>query len=152
MKITDFLTEKTIFTDLIAQNKRELLQELVAPIAEMTGVPADTIMKVLLERERLGSTGIGQGIGIPHGKLKELTSLVMACGICRQGVNFDSLDGKPAYLFFLLLAPESNAELHLQMLAKLSKYLKMPAFRNDLINAENPAEIIKIIDQAEAGY
>lgn len=152
MKITDFLTEKTIFTDLMAQNKRELLQELVAPIAEMTGIPADTIMKVLLERERLGSTGIGQGIGIPHGKLKELTSLVMACGICRQGVSFDSLDGKPAYLFFLLLAPESNAELHLQMLAKLSKYLKMPTFRSDLINAENPAEIIKIIDQAEAGY
>lgn len=136
----------------MAQNKRELLQELVAPVAEMTGVSADTIMKVLLERERLGSTGIGQGIGIPHGKLKELTSLVMACGICRQGVNFDSLDSKPAYLFFLLLAPESNAELHLQMLAKLSKYLKMPTFRNDLINAENPTEIIKIITQAEAGY
>lgn len=152
MKITDFLTEKTIFTDLMAQNKRELLQELVAPVAEMTSIPADTIMKVLLERERLGSTGIGQGIGIPHGKLKELTSLVMACGICRQGVSFDALDGKPAYLFFLLLAPENNAELHLQMLAKLSKYLKMPAFRNDLINAENPTEIIKIIDQAEAGY
>lgn len=152
MKITDFLTEKTIFPDLKAQNKRELLQELTAPVAEMTGVAADTIMKVLLERERLGSTGIGQGIGIPHGKLKELDSLVMACGICRQGVDFDSLDGKPAYLFFLLLAPENNAELHLQMLAKLSKYLKMPAFRSDLINAETPAEIIKIIDQAEANY
>lgn len=152
MKITDFLTENTIFTDLKAQNKRELLQELTVPIAQIANISADAIMKVLLERERLGSTGIGQGIGIPHGKLKELDSLVMACGICRQGVDFDSLDGRPAYLFFLLLAPENNAELHLQMLAKLSKYLKMPAFRSDIINAENPAEIIKIINQAEMNY
>lgn len=152
MNITDFLTEDRIFTNLKALNKRELLQELVAPIAEQVNISADIIMKVLLERERLGSTGIGQGIGIPHGKLKELDTLVMACGICRNGVDFESLDGKPAYLFFLLLAPENNAELHLQMLAKLSKYLKMPAFRADLINAETPQDIIKIIQQAEANY
>lgn len=152
MKITDFLTEQTIFPDLKAQNKRELLQELVAPVAELANISVEEIMKVLLERERLGSTGIGQGIGIPHGKLKELEGLMIACGICRQGVDFDSLDGKPAYLFFLILAPENNAELHLQMLAKLSKYLKMPAFRGDLINAETPGEIIKIIDQAEQNY
>ena len=152
MKITDFLTEKTIFPDLKAQNKRELLQELVAPVAELTQISAETIMKVLLERERLGSTGIGKGIAIPHGKLPELKTLVMACGICRQGVDFDSLDNKPAYLFFLILAPENNAELHLQMLAKLSKYLKMPAFITDLLNAETPAEIIKIINQAETNY
>jgi PTS system nitrogen regulatory IIA component len=103
------------------------------------------MVKTLLDREKLGSTGIGDGIAIPHGKLADLDELIVSFGRSRQGVEFDSMDGKPANLFFLLLAPENTTGLHLKALAKISKMLKDSAFRKKLIEAKSKDELYVII-------
>ena len=96
MKICDVLNKEAILADLKSQNKKGILEELVAPVTQIANVNQEDLVKVLLERERLGSTGIGGGIGIPHGKMKDLDSLVLGFGLSRKGVDFESLDGKPA--------------------------------------------------------
>jgi PTS system nitrogen regulatory IIA component len=98
-----------------------------------------------LERERLGSTGIGDGIALPHGKLRELNKLLISFGRSINGLNFDSIDEQPAYLFFLLLAPENSAGIHLKALAKISRMLKDGNFRRRLMGAKSREEIYKII-------
>ncbi|HQC23908.1 MAG TPA: PTS sugar transporter subunit IIA, partial [Syntrophales bacterium] len=107
---------------------------------------------VLLEREKLGSTGIGDGIAIPHGKLKGLERLVISFGRSRQGVDFDAIDGKPVHIFFLLMAPESSTGQHLKALAKISRMLKDPGFRSDLMAAENAEEIYRKIAEKDESY
>ena len=98
-----------------------------------------------MERERLGSTGIGDGIALPHGKLRELKRLLISFGRSINGLNFDSIDEEPAYLFFLLLAPENSAGKHLKALAKISRMLKDGNFRRRLMGAKSRAEVYKII-------
>jgi PTS system nitrogen regulatory IIA component len=100
MKICDFLKIETILPDLQAQNKKGILEELVSPASEIAEVDQEYLVKVLMEREQLGSTGIGGGIGIPHGKLKEIDTLVLGFGLSRDGVDFESLDGQPTHIFF----------------------------------------------------
>jgi PTS system nitrogen regulatory IIA component len=100
MKILDVLDKEAILVDLQANDKIGILNELVAPIARNTGIDQSEIVRVLMERERLGSTGIGGGIGIPHGKLKNLEKLVLGFGLSRQGVDFESMDSCPTHLFF----------------------------------------------------
>ncbi len=100
MKICDVLAINSILPDLKARNKKGILEELVVPVAEIAGVSQKDLAKVLMERERLGSTGIGGGIGIPHGKMKDLDSLVLGFGLSRKGVDFESLDGQPTHIFF----------------------------------------------------
>ena len=106
-------------------------------------------MIVLHERERLGSTGIGDGVAIPHGKLKNLDQLLLAFGCSKTGINFDSMDGKPAHLFFLLLAPEESVGIHLKTLARISKLLKSPAVRESLLNASGSDALFQIIAAEE---
>jgi len=130
---------------LKARNKKEILEELVAPVAEIADVPQEDLVKVLFERERLGSTGIGGGIGIPHGKMKDLESLVLGFGLSRKGVDFESLDGKPAHIFFLLVTPENSTGLHLKLLARISRILKNEPFKDRLLNASDSDEILSII-------
>jgi PTS system nitrogen regulatory IIA component len=103
------------------------------------------VVNTLLDREKLGSTGIGDGIAIPHGKLADLDELIVTFGRSKEGVNFDSMDGKPANLFFLLLAPENTTGLHLKVLAKISKMLKDNTFRKKLIEAKSKDELYLII-------
>ena len=148
MKICEVLHKEAVLADLKAQNKKGILEELVAPVAEIADVPQEDLVKVLLERERLGSTGIGGGIGIPHGKMKDLDSLVLGFGLSRQGVDFESLDGKPAHIFFLLVTPENSTGLHLKLLARISRILKNEPFKDRLLNATDRDEILSII-QAE---
>ena len=111
MKILDVLPKEAIIDNLKAQDKKGVLEELVMPIAGITGLNQEDLVRVLIERERLGSTGIGGGIGIPHGKLKDLDSLVLGFGLTRKGVDFDSMDGRPTHIFFLLLTPENSTGL-----------------------------------------
>lgn len=150
MKISDLLEPAAIAPDLKSTGKLEILTELAATLVKVErGLGHDEILRVLLERERLGSTGIGDGVAIPHGKLKQLDRLLIAFGRHRQGVDFDSMDGKPAHLFFLLVAPEESVGIHLKALARISKLLKSPGVRQRLVAAGGAEDILAIITEEE---
>jgi PTS system nitrogen regulatory IIA component len=124
MEIADLITPRSGVAQLRATNKKQALQELAKRAAAMTGIPERTIYDVLIERERLGSTGIGRGIGIPHGRLPGLDTL---CGIFARldrPVPFDAIDDQPVDLIFLLLAPEGAGADHLKALARVSRLLR----------------------------
>ena len=125
MKIMDFLNKKAVTADLKATDKEGVLREMVDLLASAEEIKnKEGLIKALMTRESLGSTGIGQGIGIPHAKSANVKSLVAAFGLSQKGVNFDSLDGEPVYIFFLLIAPEESAGPHLKALARISRMLK----------------------------
>jgi PTS system nitrogen regulatory IIA component len=149
MKILDVLHKEAIISDLKAVDKQGVLEELVMPIASIAGLNQDCLVRVLMERERLGSTGIGEGVGIPHGKLKDLASLVLGFGLSRKGVDFESMDGQPTHIFFLLVTPENSTGLHLKLLAQISRILKNEFFRQKLMDAANSDEIYSIIQEEE---
>jgi PTS system nitrogen regulatory IIA component len=149
MKILDVLLKEAILSDLKANDKKRVLEELVTPVARIADLNHDYLVKVLMERERLGSTGIGEGIGIPHGKVKDLESLVLGFGLSKKGVDFDSMDGQPAHIFFLLLTPENSTGLHLKLLARISRILKNDPFKQKLLRATNRDEIYSIIQEEE---
>jgi PTS system nitrogen regulatory IIA component len=149
MKIIDVLQKESIISDLKSQDKKGILEELVAPIARITGVNHKDLVRVLMDREQLGSTGIGGGIGIPHGKLKQLESLALGFGLSRKGVDFESMDNQPTHIFFLLVTPENSTGLHLKMLARISKILKHDQFKEKLLNAANIEEIFSIIKEED---
>jgi len=152
MKILDNLKKEAIIDDLKSQDKKGIIEELVTPIADASSINHEDIVRVLLERERLGSTGIGNGIGIPHGKLKGIDSLILGFGLSRKGVDFDSMDGQPTHIFFLLISPENSAGLHLKLLAQISKILKMDAFREKLLKATNKDEIYETIRNVDEEF
>jgi PTS system nitrogen regulatory IIA component len=122
------------------------LEELVSLLAKDSKVKdAAVTVGVLLDREKLGSTGIGQGIAIPHAKTDQAAAVVAAFGLSRRGVQFDALDGEPVNIFFLLVAPPDAAALHLKALARISRLLKDKFFRQSLRETKSAAEIIKLI-------
>jgi len=125
MDITDLIKKEFIIEELKSKTKKEVLLELseVFLQGDFT-VNCDAMVEVLLDREKLGSTGIGDGIAIPHGKLPGLENLIVSFGRTVEGIDFDSLDGKPVHIFFLLMAPENSAGQHLKALAKISRMLK----------------------------
>ena len=152
MKILDVLQKETIIVDLKAKDKKNTLEELAFPIANIAGVTCEEIVKVLIERENLGSTGIGGGIGIPHGKLKNLDSLAMGFGRSRQGIDFDSMDGRPTHIFFLLVTPENSTGIHLKLLAHISRLLKNEVFNEKLLKANNEDDIYNIIKDVDEEF
>jgi len=151
MKLSDILKPELIIPDLKAQDKKGVLEELAQIVTQQEpSLSKGSLLQVLLERERLGSTGIGDGIALPHGKLKELDHLCISFGRSTGGLDFDSIDEKPAYVFFLLLAPENSAGVHLRALAKISRILKDGNFRRRLMGAQSGQEIYEmIIDKDE---
>lgn len=149
MKITDVLKEDTIIPNLQSTDKRGILEELVSPISDSSTMKHEDLVCVLMDRERLGSTGIGEGIGIPHGKIKGLTSLIIGFGISKKGVNFESLDGRPTHIFFLIITPEDSTGIHLKLLAQISKMLKNESFREKLMRASDKDEIYSIIKEED---
>lgn len=152
MKILDVLDKNNIIINLKAKDKKGVLNELAGPVAQFTGTDHEALFKVLMERERLGSTGIGGGIGIPHGKLRDLKELTLGFGLSREGVDFESMDGGPTHVFFLLLTPENSAGLHLKLLARISRLLKDDEFKNRLIQAENSDEILSVIGAQDEDF
>ncbi len=152
MKILDVMPKEAILDDLKSQNKKGLLEELVTPLAASTGLNSDDLVRVLMERERLGSTGIGGGIGIPHGKIKDLESLVLGFGLSRKGIDFESIDGKPTHIFFVLITPEDSTGLHLKLLARISRILKNDHFKERLLNAADRDEILEIIKEEDEEF
>ncbi|MBS3755891.1 MAG: PTS sugar transporter subunit IIA [Desulfobacterales bacterium] len=152
MKILDYINEQTVLTDLSSGDKKGVIDELAQPVAELTGLDHREIVRVLIERERLGSTGIGDGIAIPHGKINGLESLVLGFGLSHKGVNFDALDGKPTHIFFLLLSPDNSTGIHLRILARISKLLKEASFKEKLMQAKAPADIISTIGEVDEDF
>jgi nitrogen PTS system EIIA component len=152
MKILEVLHKETILTDLNSTDKKGVLEELVVPVAKMTGVNREKLVRILMERERLGSTGIDGGIGIPHGKLKELDSPVIGFGLSKKGVNFESMDGRPTHIFFLLCTPENSTGLHLKMLARISRLLKNEKLKKKLKTASTKEEVISIIEADDEDF
>ena len=146
MKITDMLKREFILEQLKAGNKRDALAELAGVFTQgRIRVDSEAMLHVLLERERLGSTGIGDGIAIPHGKLPGLEEMVVSFGRSREGIAFEAMDGKPVHLFFLLMAPENSAGQHLKALAKISRMLKDVNFRKNLLEAKMHDDLFRII-------
>jgi nitrogen PTS system EIIA component len=146
MKITDMLKREFVLEQLKAGNKRDALTELAGVFAlGRIKVDSEAMLHVLLERERLGSTGIGDGIAIPHGKLPGLEEMVVSFGRSREGIAFEAMDGKPVHLFFLLMAPENSAGQHLKALAKISRMLKDANFRKSLLEAKMHEDLFRII-------
>jgi PTS system nitrogen regulatory IIA component len=124
MEITDLISPESVFADIKATSKKQALQELARRAATITGIPKRKILDVLLERERLGTTGIGQGIAIPHGKLSEIDAVYGFFAKLDTGIDFDSMDDRSVDLIFLLLAPETAGADHLKALARVSRTLR----------------------------
>ncbi len=152
MKILDVLHPDAILADLKSQDKKGVLEELVEPISHITGMGHSELVRVLMDREQLGSTGIGEGIGIPHGKIKGLDSMIIGFGLSKRGVDFDSIDNKPTHLFFTLITPDQSTGLHLKLLARISRILKNDSFNQSLLNATCVDEILSIIKEQDEDF
>ena len=150
MKIMDFLDKRAITANLKATDKESAVRELVDLLTSAGDIKnKEELIKSVLTRESLGSTGIGQGIGIPHAKTQTVKSLVAAFGLSQIGVNFESLDGEPVHIFFLLVAPEESAGPHLKALARISRMLKDKHFRDMLRKAKDEKEVLRIIQEED---
>jgi PTS system nitrogen regulatory IIA component len=156
MKIVDFVGPELIVPQLQAHEKsaviRELADHLAAHVTGPQRIDREVLAKVLLERERLASTAIGEGVAIPHGKLDAVGKLVACVGRAPEGVDFDSMDGRPTHLFFVLVAPENSTGVHLKALARISRLFKDPEFRTRLMQATDAQEIFKVIADEDAKY
>ncbi len=150
MKITEFLDKRSIKIGLQATEKEDILKELVVVLGSVKDIgDQKSIVKSLIERENLGSTGIGQGIAIPHGKTDRVGELVAVLGISQRGVNFESLDGELVYIFFLLVAPKETAGPHLKALAQISRLLRDSYFCELLRKSKTPEEAYELIRREE---
>lgn len=150
MQLHEIINENKIIPELKARDKKGALEELAEAIANQEpSVDKAALVKVLMEREQLGTTGIGDGVAIPHGKLNDIRGPIISFGRRREGLDFDSIDGQPTYIFFLLVAPDNSSGIHLQVLAKIAKMLKSSAFRQRLMSAESTKELYQTIIQAD---
>jgi len=153
MKILDILPPENVLSDLHGKTKLDVLDELASALAARhPQVSKDRLVEVLLEREKLGSTAIGEGIAIPHGKLPKLGGVLAAFGRSQGGVDFQSLDGGKTQLFFLLIAPEDASGAHLKALARVSRLLRDKEFRRRLLTAEGPQQIYETIQAEDDKY
>lgn len=153
MKILDILAPQAIVPEMRARTKAEALQELATLLATLhPEIDGARLVQVLLDREALGSTAIGEGIAIPHGKLPGVTNVVAAFGRSPNGLDFDSLDGNPTRLFFLLVAPEDSAGIHLKALARVSRLLKDKSFRDRLAAGGEREQLFAVIKEEDEKY
>ena len=151
VKITDYMSEELISLNLKAKTKDEALKELSTLIGKSEKISKkDVIYKALLERENLGSTGIGKGVAIPHAKTDAAESLTIAFGISREGVDFKSLDQEKVKIFFVFASPFKDSQIYLKVLARISRLIRDENFREKLLNCENTKEILECIDKEEA--
>jgi PTS system nitrogen regulatory IIA component len=152
MQIMDFLSKKAVVVDIKSSKKEEVIKELVDALisaGEIEKRCRNKLIEALMARESLGSTAIGQGIAIPHAKSDCVEKLIGAFGLSKKGVDFDSLDGELAYIFFLLVAPQDSAGPHLKALARISRLLKDKYFRDTLRNCSDEKAVVKIISEED---
>ena len=146
MKFSELINKNYIIPEFKGSTKKQVLEELVEALAS-NNIEIDKVvlLNALLEREKLGSTGIGDGVAIPHGKLNGLDNIILLFGKSGQGVDFDAIDRKPVCMVFLLVAPADSAGLHLKALARLSRMLREKEFKNSLLMASDAETLLKII-------
>jgi PTS system nitrogen regulatory IIA component len=150
MRITEFLVPQAVNLDLKSTGKREVLMELLQPLQQAGKISdAKKMVDVLLEREELGSTGIGGRIAIPHGKSGQVKELAASLGVSKAGVGFDALDGEPVNLFVALVAPDGSAGLHLKALARISNLLKAKPLKKALLAATDVEAALRLIEAEE---
>lgn len=150
MKITDLLNEKAIQLNAVAKSKQEAIDKLIDLMQQNGNINnREEYRKVVMKREEEGTTGIGEGIAIPHGKSEAVSKPGLAVMVVPNGVEFNSLDGQPAKLLFLIAAPNSKDNIHLEVLSRLSTLLMDTEFREALLNAKTPNEFLTCIDRAE---
>ena len=159
MKVVDFLSPEAIIPALAGATKGEVLAEMSNFLAEKSAgesrpgaIDPQALCRVLEERELLASTAIGDGIAIPHGKLDGIGHLVGALGRSVSGLAFDSIDGKPTHLVFMLVAPSNSAGVHLKALARLSRLFRDAGFRQRLLEAPDSATMYRTIAEEDAKY
>lgn len=150
MKITEMLRQEFVWGELKGKNREEVLAELTG-VFKKVEITLDSreMLKILMDRERLGSTGIGEGVAIPHGKMAGLKETMVSFGRSREGIDFEAMDGRPVHLFFLLMAPENSAGLHLKVLAKIARMLKDPVFRKNLMEAKLADDLFAVISEKD---
>jgi nitrogen PTS system EIIA component len=146
MRLGDVLRESCLVVDLKGTTREGVIREMTG-VLQKEGLIGDANLaaRVVLEREKLGSTGIGEGVAIPHGKMKGIDTILCSFGRSAQGINFQSVDKKPVHIFFLLLAPENAAGLHLKMLSRISRILRDPSFRKRIMEEGSVKEIYRDI-------
>lgn len=147
MSLTDLLTPEAVLPALKVNGKKQALQELAAHAAKLTGLDSREIFDTLLQRERLGSTGIGDGIAIPHGKPSKLDHLVGLFARLDRPVDFEALDGQPVDIVFLLLAPEQAGADHLKALARVARILREPAMLEKIRATRDPAALYALLTE-----
>ncbi len=152
MKIVEFLRPEAVISSLSGQTGQAVLSELCAPLSRVHRMEAQRLVETLLDREKLGSTGIGDGVAIPHGKVPGLQALMASFGRSAAGVDFRAIDGRPTHLFFALFAPENSAGAHLKALARISRIFKNPAFREAIMKAPTDEDIYRLIEAEDAKY
>ncbi|MGQ9672872.1 MAG: PTS sugar transporter subunit IIA [Candidatus Aminicenantales bacterium] len=151
MKIHGLLTEETILPELASTGRDEVLQEMVRFLKEKERIQKDQeLYEKLIQREKLGSTAIGDGIAIPHCKLKEIEEPLLMLALSRKGVHFESMDGKPTHVFFLVVSPPDNPSVNLQILAAVAHLArKASSLQKKLLQARTPGRIIEVIREIE---
>ena len=150
MTLLDILSADSTLVDLKGETKEDIIAELVDTLAVGDAISdRDKVLQAVLEREKIMSTGIGDGIAIPHGKSDAVEKLVAALGTQRRGVDFEALDGEPAYVFFLLVSPANVSGPHIKALARISRLLKGEDFRKELISASDREAAIHILEEEE---
>ncbi len=153
MKIVDLIKRDMVVPALQATEKRAILEELATYMASRhPRIDRATLARVLTEREQLASTAIGEGVAIPHGKLASVGEIIACLGRARGGIEFDSMDGQPTYLFFVLVAPESSTGAHLKALARISRVFKDPEFRRRLLAADDAEAMYTVVADEDAKY
>ncbi len=150
MKIADALKKECVIPSLSSKTKLEVLEEISKRVTSIyPSISTERLVEVLMEREKLCSTAVDAGVAIPHGKLSGLGNIITAFGRSTEGIDFESLDGKPTHLFILLVAPENSAGAHLKLLARISRIFKDPDFRSRIVEAKSQDEIYEIITEED---
>ncbi len=150
MKITDYMREDNVISDLKGIDKLSVLKELSCVLVKAYQLPlAEEITDAVLDREKLGSTGIGEGIAIPHGRLKRLKDFNVSFGRSIKGIDFDSIDHQPTHLFFLVMAPENSPVNNLKILSRIATILKNASFRGQLMKAHSQSELFNLIAEED---
>lgn len=147
MDLSDLLSPDAVLPSLKAKSKKQALQELAHKAAALTGLKEQDILETMLQRERLGSTGVGRGIAIPHGRIASLKSIVSVFARLEDPIEFDALDSEPVDLIFLLLAPEHAGADHLKALARISRLLREPAAAEKLRTSKDRAALYSVLTQ-----
>ena len=151
MRLAEILTESCVIADLKGKTKEDILFELVNPLKRANLIDnTGDVVDVIMEREKLGSTGIGDGVAIPHGKLKKLNRILCVAARSLQGVNFDAVDRQPVHIFFLVLVPENSAGMHLKVLSRISKILRDKTFRKKLLKLTDAHELYTTLIEADS--